>query len=79
MNPMIKHVLLLFLLLTGIASFGQTTIQGYYTYYESQDSSAIMNQHFSTEIFDSTGGRIYDKLYPLTNPNGEYLINYYIG
>jgi len=74
-----KHLFTLLLSLIGIASFGQRTVHGYCTHYESQDSSAIMNRYFSTETFDSTGERIYEKLFPLGNPDAEYRINYYIG
>lgn len=59
-------------------SFGQTTVHGYCTSYKSADSTIEMNRYFSTEVFDDNGKSVYEKIFPLGNPDSMYNISYHI-
>jgi hypothetical protein len=63
----------------GFIASSQTTVHGYCKYFESEDSSAILNRYFSTETFNEQGENIYKKIFPLGNPDSEYKVDYNIG
>lgn len=74
-----KRTLIIFIFLIGNICIAQTTVHGFCTRYETEDSSAIMNRYFSTEVFNNEGDNIYKKIFPLGNPDSEYRIDYNIG
>ena len=74
-----KYSLIIFILFISNIGVGQITIHGYCTYYESEDSTLVMNRYFSTEKFNEDSKSIYETIYPLGNPDSEYRIDYNIG
>jgi hypothetical protein len=74
-----KVLLITFISLIGNIVNGQTTVHGFCTYYESKDTSSVMERYFSTEVYNDVGENVYEKIFPLGNPDSMYNIDYNIG
>lgn len=74
-----KFIIGILVFFTCTIGLGQTTIHGYITYYESEDTSASMNKHYSDEVYNDLGERIYERFNVLNDQNKEVQISYFIG
>jgi hypothetical protein len=74
-----KYILFFVISLIANIVCTQTTVHGYCVLNISEDSTVEMNRYFSTETYNDTGENVYEKIFPLGNPDSIYNIDYNIG